>query len=165
MDEFKMTEFRKMRRFKQEITEAECIEVLKNAPRGVMAFHGENGYPYAIPLNQFYNEEDGKLYFHGAKEGLKLDLMAADNKVCFTVMDQGYRKQGDWALTIQSVICLGHLEIVEDKAAALAILRKLALKYYPTPEAAENEVIKDGARANMLVMTIDRMTGKRVHEA
>ena len=64
-------EFRKMRRFKQEITKEECIKVLREAPRGVLALHGENGYPYAIPLNQFYNDEDGKLYFHGAVQGLK----------------------------------------------------------------------------------------------
>ena len=51
-----MDEFRRMRRFKQEITESECIDILKKAPRGILAFHGENGYPYAIPLNQLYNE-------------------------------------------------------------------------------------------------------------
>lgn len=51
-------EFRGMRRFKQQIPESECIEVLRIAPRGIMAFHGENGYPYAIPMNQFYNEEE-----------------------------------------------------------------------------------------------------------
>ena len=77
-----MEEFKKMRRFKQEISKEECIQVLREAPRGVMAFHGENDYPYAIPLNQFYDEEDGKLYFHGAKEGLKLELLAKNNKVC-----------------------------------------------------------------------------------
>ena len=53
-----MEEFKTMRRFKQEISKEECIQVLREAPRGVMAFHGENDYPYAIPLNQFYDEED-----------------------------------------------------------------------------------------------------------
>ena len=48
-----MEEFRKMRRFKQEITEEQCIKVLKEAPRGILALHGEDGYPYAIPLSQF----------------------------------------------------------------------------------------------------------------
>ena len=84
-----MDEFRRMRRFKQEITESECIDILKKAPRGILAFHGENGYPYAIPLNQLYNEEDGRLYFHGAKQGLKIDLMKSSNQVCFTAMDEG----------------------------------------------------------------------------
>ena len=109
-----MTEFRKMRRFKQEISAEECVEVLCTAHRGILAFNGENGYPYAIPINQFYDKEDGKLYFHCAKQGLKLDLMEKDNKVCFTVIDEGYRKDGEWALNIRSVVCLGHLEVIND---------------------------------------------------
>ncbi len=160
-----MAEFRKMRRFKQEITKEECVEVLKSAPRGILAFHGENGYPYAIPLNQYYDEEDGKLYFHGAKEGLKLDLMAADNKVCFTAMDEGFVKEGEWALNIKSVVCLGRLETVTDHEKVLQQARMLARKFYPSEEAAEEEVIKAGARVNVLAMTIDRMTGKLVNES
>lgn len=50
-----MSDFRKMRRFKQEISKEECIEILKSSPRGIMAFQGENGYPYAIPLNQYFD--------------------------------------------------------------------------------------------------------------
>ena len=160
-----MNEFRKMRRFKQELSKEECIEVLKTAPRGVMAFHGENGYPYAIPLNQYYDEKDGKLYFHCAKQGLKLDLTAQDNKVCFTVMDNGFIKDDEWSLNIKSIVCLGRLETVTDHTIVLEHCRMLARKFYPTEEAVEEEVIKAGDRVYMLVMTIDRMTGKLVNES
>ena len=160
-----MDTFRKMRRFRQEISRQECIEVLKSAPRGIMAFHGENGYPYAIPLNQYYDESDGKLYFHGAGEGLKAKLAARSSKVCFTVMDEGFRKPGDWALNIKSVVCLGRLEPVTDRETVLAQCRKLALKFYPTREAAEEEVRKAADRVHVYAMTIDRMTGKLVNES
>ena len=53
--------FRKMRRFKQQITDEQCIEVLMNAKRGVLSLIGEDGYPYGLPINQWYCEEDGKL--------------------------------------------------------------------------------------------------------
>ena len=69
--------FRKMRRFKQQITDEQCIEVLKNAKRGVLSLIGEDGYPYGLPINQWYCEEDGKIYFHGAKEGHKIDAIKA----------------------------------------------------------------------------------------
>ena len=95
-----MAEFRKMRRFKQQLTDEECIKVLMEEPRGILAIHGENGYPYAIPLNHFYDERDGKLYFHCAKDGLKLDLIKENNQACFTVLDKGFKKDGDWALNI-----------------------------------------------------------------
>ncbi|MEE1114750.1 MAG: pyridoxamine 5'-phosphate oxidase family protein [Eubacterium sp.] len=160
-----MSEFKPMRRFKQEITAEECVEVLNKAPRGILSFHGENGYPYAIPLNQFFNEEDGKIYFHCAKDGLKIDLMKQNDKVCFTVMDEGFRKEGEWALNIRSVVCLGRLEPVTDREQIIGVCRKLGLKHYPTPESVEEELRKAGDRVNMLVMTIDRMTGKLVNES
>ena len=71
--------FRKMRRFKQQITDEQCIEVLKNAKRGVLSLIGEDG----LPINQWYFEEDGKIYFHGAKEGHKIDAIKACDKVSF----------------------------------------------------------------------------------
>ena len=51
--------FRKMRRFKQQISDEKCVEILTNEPRGVLALYGENGYPYALPLDHLY--DDGKL--------------------------------------------------------------------------------------------------------
>ena len=160
-----MEEFKTMRRFKQEISKEECIQVLREAPRGVMAFHGENDYPYAVPLNQFYDEEDGKLYFHGAKEGLKLELLSRNNKVCFTIMDSGFKKEGEWPWYIRSVLCLGRVEAVENQEKVIEQCRKLAEKFYPTKESIEKEIEKAGARVNMLCMTIDRMTGKLVKES
>lgn len=38
-----------MRRFKQQISEAECLRILQEEKRGVLSMHGENGYPYGIP--------------------------------------------------------------------------------------------------------------------
>lgn len=160
-----MEEFRKMRRWKQQIPEEECVRVLKEAPRGVLCLHGENGYPYAIPVNQYYDEKDGKLYFHGAKEGLKLDLIAKDNKACFTIMDEGFVEEGEWAKRIRSVICLGRIETLEDHEKVLTQCRRLAGKFYPTKESIDREIELAGSRVNMLVMTIDRMTGKLVKES
>ena len=101
--------FRKMRRFKQQITDAECIEVLKGAKRGVLSVIGDDGYPYGLPVSHWYNEADGKIYFHGAKSGHKLDAIKACDKVSFCVMDEGYREEGDWALNIKSVIIFGKI--------------------------------------------------------
>ena len=64
--------FRPMRRFKQQISEEECVRILQEEKRGVLSMFGEDGYPYGIPLNHWYNPEDGKIYFHGAKPGTRL---------------------------------------------------------------------------------------------
>ncbi|MFI3208375.1 MAG: pyridoxamine 5'-phosphate oxidase family protein [Eubacteriales bacterium] len=155
--------FRKMRRFKQELSQEECIEVLVNAPRGVLAVHGENGYPYAIPMNHFYIE--GKLYFHSAKEGHKLDAIALDDKVSFCVMDEGFRKDGEWALNIRSVVIFGKLRKLESNQESMEILRKLGQKHYPTPESVEKIMKSDGGHVQMLELCVDHMSGKLVNES
>lgn len=158
-------EWRKMRRFKQALSEEECIAILKNEPRGVLSMHGENGYPYGIPVDFYYDEEDGKIYFHGAKTGNKNDLLKADNKVCLTVMDKGFRKENEWALNIKSVIAFGRIEVLDDHERVLEQVRKIGRKYYPDEAYMEAEVTKAGNVVNILVMTIDHMTGKLVNES
>ena len=89
--------FRGMRRFKQQISTEECIQILKEQPRGVLSVLGDDDYPYGIPLDHWYCEENGKLYFHCAKTGHKLDAVRKHDKVSYCVYDQGFRKEGDWA--------------------------------------------------------------------
>ena len=67
--------FRKMRRFKQQLTAEECVAILKREKRGVLSVIGDDGYPYGMPLDHYYDEGSGKLYFHCAKAGHKLDAI------------------------------------------------------------------------------------------
>ena len=157
-------EFRAMRRFKQQLSEDECVEILKSAPRGVIAMNGENGYPYAVTINQYFDETDGKIYFHGALQGLKVDLLEKDNKVCFTTTDEGHIEEGDWANTFKSVVCLGQVEEVNDVEKIYDRLRRLANGFYPSEESIEKEIESAGSRVKMYVISIDHMTGKLVHE-
>ena len=155
--------FRPMRRFKQALTQAECGQVLNEAPRGVLAVHGEDGYPYAFPMDFVYL--DGKIYFHCAQVGHKIDALEADDRVSFCVMDQGFRREGEWALNIKSVILFGRIKTVDDPELALRAIRQLGLKYYPTAEAVEVEIAKDFHRVRILELTVDHMTGKLVNES
>ena len=160
-----MYNYRKMRRVKQEISRQECIEVLKNAPRGILSMHDENGFPYSVPINQYYDEENGKLYFHGAKEGLKLDLLRENNKVCFTIIDEGYQIEGQWPMHFHSVICLGTIHEVTDQGSFITNLRKLGNKYYPSEEDVDDLISKTISRICLYEMDIERMTGKHVKES
>ena len=78
--------FRKMRRFNQQISLSESIEILEKGKTGVLAVLGDNGYPYAVPLNYVY--ENGKIYFHCAKAGHKISAMQNCEKVSFCVIDK-----------------------------------------------------------------------------
>lgn len=55
--------FREIVRKKQALTLDECKEILKNEPRGVLSLIGDDGYPYGVPINYYYTEDDGHIYF------------------------------------------------------------------------------------------------------
>lgn len=157
--------FRQMRRFKQQISEDECKEVLKNEPRGVLALVGDDGYPYAIPLNHWYSEKDNKLYFHCAKEGKKLDSIRKCDKVSFCVMDEGYRNEGEWALNIKSVVAFGKMRIVEDEEKKKEICINLTRKFTDDEDFLEHELTNAFPRVCCLEIEIEHMTGKLVNES
>lgn len=157
-------DWRKMRRFKQQLSEEECLAILKKEPRGVMAVLGDDGYPYTVPLDFLYR--DGKLYFHGAREGHKLDALRRCSKVSFCVMDEGFRREGEWALNIRSVVVFGRVRILPwDEPGIEELLRALGNKYNPDPADVEKEIRGHIHRAQMLELTIEHMTGKLINES
>lgn len=85
--------FREMRRFKQQVTDEECKKVLAEEKRAAFSVIGEDGYPYTIPVNFYFDEEDNCIYLHGAREGHKIDALKTCNKVCFTTWNQGFKKR------------------------------------------------------------------------
>ena len=154
--------FRKMRRFKQQLSEEECLEILKTAKRGVLAVLGDEGYPYAVPLDFVY--EDGKIYFHCAKEGHKLDAILREPKCSFCVLSDGVPEPDSWWFHFSSVISFGKIAILEDPEAVREKLILLGRKYMPTEAEIQADIIKNGPKAYVLELTIEHMTGKRVKE-
>ena len=151
-----------MRRKKQKLTEKQCIDILKRAKTATLALHGDDGYPYSVPVNYVYL--DGKIYFHGAKEGHKVDAMNRCDKVCLTVWNQGFRKDGHWEWNPTSVVVFGKVKPVTEKNIFEDRLRKLAAKYYPTTDEIEKEMERSAARAQLFAIKIEHMTGKLVNE-
>lgn len=156
--------FRQMRRFKQQVSNEKCIEILKSEPRGVLAVLGDDSYPYTIPIDFYYDEDDGKIYFHGAKEGHKIDSIEKCDKASFCVMDKGFKKDGDWALNITSVVAFGRIRKVTDAEKTKEKVCALGRKYHPTAEAVEIEWEHAKNRVLCLEMEIEHMTGKLVNE-
>ncbi len=154
--------FRPLRRNNREIENGKVIALLKNEKRGVLAVHGENDYPYAVPINYIYDENTNKIYFHGAGAGQKYDALMKDNKVCFTVYGNEQYKDGDWAPYMQSVVIFGKCNKVEENK--LDYLRLLARKYYPSDEEIEKEINLAGKIVQVFEITIDHICGKQIQE-
>ena len=157
--------FREMRRIRQQISREECVEILKHEPRGVLSVIGDDGYPYGIPLNHWYNEENGRLYFHGGRSGHRVDAVKACDKVCYCVYDEGYRREGEWALNIRSVVIFGRMHPVEDETLIRKICSDLTRKFTDDEEYLRKEMEKDLSRVLCLELVPEHMTGKLVNEA
>lgn len=157
--------FREMRRQKQAIDKDECIRILKEEKRGVMAVLGDDDYPYAMPLNHYYDEKSGHLFFHGAKIGHRVDAVKNHDKVCYCVYDKGYKKEGDWALNIKSVIIFGRIKLVEDFDRAMEMTRELSYKFTGDNEYIESEIEKCGKGTLCMELVPESMTGKLVNES
>ena len=151
-----------MRRFKQEITKEECLAILESAQRGILSVHGENGYPYGIPMNYLLYE--GKIYFHCAVEGHKLDAIRSNDKVCFTVLSEPVKNPGEWWNCFISVVCFGRIAEVRDEERKNALLRTLGAKLFPVGYDIDADMARNAHRALVLELSIDHMTGKKVRE-
>lgn len=151
--------FRKMRRTKQALSQEECIQILNSTTHGVLAVSGDDGYPYAVPVSHTY--EDGKLYFHCAVEGHKLDAIARSDKVSFCTVAQDEVQPAEFATLYRSVILFGRARVVTDDAARRRALESLVLKFSPGfVEEGQREIEKDWARTCVVEISIEHMTGK-----
>jgi nitroimidazol reductase NimA-like FMN-containing flavoprotein (pyridoxamine 5'-phosphate oxidase superfamily) len=157
--------FREIARKKQSIEKEQIIKILNNEKRGVLSVCGENGYPYGLPINYWYNEENGYIYFHSGKSGHKVDAIAINNKVSFCVYDEGYKKDGEWALNINSVIVFGKMHVVEDLDKAVEIYRLLSLKYTSDMEYINSEINKFAKATLCYELRPEHITGKIVSES
>lgn len=156
--------FRKVRKIKNELDEKTTKEVLKKAPRGVLALNGDDGYPYGLPLNYVYDEDNNVLYFHGTKTGYKIDCIEKSPKASFTaLLEEGVSDDG-WSKNVSSVVAYGLLEEIEDSDFARDALVKLAQKYYPSENLIEENIKANFKNTKMLAFHINYMTGKRVNE-
>ena len=158
-----MTDFRPMRRNRQQLSEEESIEILQKATSGVLALLGDNGYPYAVPLS--YGYADGKIYFHSALSGHKVDAIRSCDKASFCVIEQDDVKPEKYTSYFRSVIAFGRIHIEEDEAEKLAIARLLGNRYNPNHEEALQKEIESGlSRMLAIRLDIEHLTGKEAIE-
>ena len=157
--------FRELTRKNKQISKEECIRILKDEPRGVLSVLGDNDYPYGMPMNHFYNEEDGKIYFHCGKMGHRLEALKKHDKVSFCVYDEGYRQDGEWALNIKSVVVFGRMKVVNNLEKVVYISDNLSRKFTGDDAYIKEEIEKYASQTLLLELTPEHICGKLVTES
>lgn len=156
--------FRPLRRKKRELDIEDAREILRSARRGVLALQGDDGYPYAIPINFWYDEERSRVCFHGSREGHKVDSLRRSDKVCLTVMGDEMVRDVAWAPYVRSTVVFGRCHAMGDREDAMAALRRFALKYYPNERLVDDEIARSASAVQMYEIQIEHMTGKEIQE-
>ena len=153
--------FRKIRKIKNEIDKDAVDSLLHSCRRGILSMNGEDGYPYAIPVNYYYDEANQKIYFHGAKAGYKVDCLNSCDKVCFTVFGNESIKDLEWAPYVQSVVVFGRCHLVDTDNE---VLKTFIMKYYPSVDLVDKVIEEDSKFVQMYEISIEHKSGKQVQE-
>ncbi len=152
-----------MRRSEKEIKDkAVIIDVLNTCHIGRLGTIGKDGYPMVKPLNFAYLY--GKIYFHTAQEGEKIEDIKRDGRVCFEVdLPIAYIKaknnpcQADYLY--RSVIIKGSAKIIEDREEKLFALDCLMKKHQT--DGGYGEYTEDKLKnVGIVRIDIEEMTGK-----
>ena len=154
---------RQMRRKRQQLAEVESIAILQKATSGTLALLGDDDYPYAVPISYVYHE--GKLYFHSALEGHKIDAIRKCDKASFCVIEQDNVQPENYTTFFRSVIAFGRIHIIEDAQEKLEIARMLGNRYNPNQDEALQKELESGlSRMLAIRFDIEHLTGKEAIE-
>ena len=152
--------FRKMRRSKQELPADEALRLLEAGSSGVLALLGDGGWPYAVPLSYAYAA--GKLYFHCARAGHKLDAVRSEPRASFCVVAQDLVVPEKYTTHYRSVIAFGRVRILEDGDEKRRGIQLLAERFAPDDSAGHRRRVVDSEWDNFCVLEFDieHITGK-----
>ena len=158
-NEKKGSKIMEMRRKEKMISQEEIMEVLETAEYGVLSTVSGDGIPYGTPVNFVFM--DGAIYFHCATEGHRLDNIAANDNVCFTVVDSVELMPEQFNTRYRSVIAFGKAEVLENeeekKAALLGIVKKLSPGFI---ESGMKYIDSSVNKAHVIRICVSEMTGK-----
>ena len=127
-----MGDFREMRRKRQQLSNEESVAILEKATAGTLALLGDGDYPYAVPISYVYHE--GKLFFHSALAGHKVDAIRKCEKASFCVIEQDDVQPKKYTTFFRSVIAFGRIHIIEDEQEKLETARMLGNRYNPNDD-------------------------------
>ena len=150
-----------MQRKNQEIIDRNVIEEILSKSLNCRIGMICNGVPYIVPLN--YGYAMNAIYIHSASEGKKIDILKANNKVCFEIEDttEIIKKDlsCDWATKYRSLIGYGTIEIINDEEQKKRGLDIIMAQH----GKKENTVYKETQVEKIVILklTIERVTGKQ----
>ena len=156
--------FRELTRKKKKLSQEECAALLHTEKRGVLSVLGDGGYSYGTPINHWYDEAGGVLYFHCGRVGHRLDALRACDKASFCCVGTPEDVEGSWAKRVRSVVAFGRVEIIDDRDKVVDITTKLCHKFTDDEAYIARELEGFAPATLLLALHIEHLCGKVVVE-
>lgn len=151
-----------MRLINNEIKEIEEIHRIIRKCDVLRVGMSVNNNPYIVPLN--FGFKENTFYFHGAKEGRKIDMIKINPSVCFE-MDTDHclvgesEKACDWTMTYASVMGMGIMTIIDDWDEKREALNILMAEYGGNDTYEYDDNMLD--RIGIMKLEIKEISGKK----
>lgn len=155
--------FPEIKRRNRALSEAEAREILARAEHGVLATVGEDGWPYAVPLNHVLI--GNAIYAHCARKGHKLDNIAHEARVSYCAVATGTVSPDEFTCYYESAILYGRAALVTDEEERVRTLRLLTERFGNSHEGGFEELFSEHMRGHgrgtaMIRIEIEHITGK-----
>lgn len=154
--------FREMRRKKQLLSAEESERILRESRTAMLALSGDDDYPYVVPIN--YAFVDGRIYFHGAKTGHKIDAIMRNDKVSLCVVQHDELVSEELTTYFRSVTVFGRARILENDDEKLAAAQKFGMRFYPDKDKVDSEIRREWDALCVVEITPEHITGKEAKE-
>lgn len=150
---------REMYKKERQVSPEQVTEMLLATTEGTLSMHGDDGYPYAIPVNYVYL--DGSIYIHTADRGYKIDALKKNRKVCFSVIAQSVVAPELFTTKYKSVVAAGDVEFIEDQEEKQRVMEAFVSRFSPGLEEGGMKFINAALhRTAILKIHIREMKGK-----
>lgn len=147
------------------MTDERIEEILKSAHWGVLSTVSLDGEPYGMPISYVWDESNGNIVIHTFRQGHKLDNIAKDNRVCYTIVGSDALIADKFSAAYESLVVFGKMEEIIDKDeainAAVIFCRKFAPKIVEGMEVEDADQEIDNL-AMMIEQALDTMAIYRI---
>lgn len=151
---------REMYKKERQISDEAARELFAKGNHGTLAVNGDDGYPYAVPVNYVYY--GGSIYIHSAKYGYKIDAVQRDDKVCFSAILDSEIQQDKFTAAFRSIVAFGRISFVEDEAEKKRILEEFIYKMTPDFIEGGMKFVKGAiGKTALLKIEVEEIKGKQ----
>lgn len=152
--------FRPMRRLEKQMSEEETRELLISSDFGILSIHGEDGFPYGVPVNHILM--DKTIYIHSAMEGHKISALVQNPKASYTVIGQAEVIPETFETFYESAVAFGQVRLLDAGEEKMKALHGFIDRFSSEFKTSGNEYVEKNAPRTMIIaLDLIYLTGKR----